>query len=348
MKYKNYKNRVSNNLIKDKTKKVKAEMDYITHKANDDEKITQLKEEYNQTLDKADKLKDEIIEKLEEKYESSSNFRVFGIKVWKIFAYFFIYSFLGYCLESVYGILTKGVFESRQSFLYGPFCGIYGLGAVIMIGSLQYFKKNNYTLFCGGYIIGSIIEFCVSWVGEMILHVKWWDYTNEPFNLDGRICLSYSIAWGLIAIYLVGYLNPKVDKFISKVKSKLPRYILPIVFDLGAGFLIFDCIISAYALNIFYSRLVYTYGLNIPNSDYYYHEYEKILVNDKKKARVDKFFSNEKMLKTYPNLKFEDTNGDIIFVKEYLSDICPYYIKLFTPSEKHYKLTNAEEVTFTN
>ena len=71
-------------------------------------------------------------------------------------------------------MLTKGVIESRKSFLYGPFCGIYGIGAVIMILGLQRFNKNNYSLFFGGFLIGSVVEYIISWIGEMIFHVVWW------------------------------------------------------------------------------------------------------------------------------------------------------------------------------
>ena len=58
---------------------------------------------------------------------------IMGISIWRILAYFIIYSFFGYIIETIFGIATKGVWESRQSFLYGPFCAIYGLGACIMI-----------------------------------------------------------------------------------------------------------------------------------------------------------------------------------------------------------------------
>ena len=81
-----------------------------------------------------------------------------GIGIWRILAYFIIYSIAGYIIETLYGIITKGVWESRQSFLYGPFCGIYGLGAVIMILCLHKFPKKFNTLFIGGAIVGSIVE----------------------------------------------------------------------------------------------------------------------------------------------------------------------------------------------
>ena len=70
--------------------------------------------------------------------EQKKKFTIMGLSVWRILAYFIIYSVVGYIIETIFGIITKGVWESRQSFLYGPFCAIYGLGAAIMIIFLQW------------------------------------------------------------------------------------------------------------------------------------------------------------------------------------------------------------------
>ena len=150
------------------------------------------------------------------KNKEKKQFTILGMSIWRVFAYFIIYSILGYLIETLFGIVTKGVIESRQSFLYGPFCAIYGLGAVIMIGLLQYFKKNNFSLFFGGFLIGSVIEYLVSLFGEMILHVKWWDYSNMPLNLNGRICVYFSIFWGILAIFLMTYINKK-SRYINRL-----------------------------------------------------------------------------------------------------------------------------------
>ena len=90
-----------------------------------------------------------------------------NFSVWRITGYFIIYSVLGFIVETIFGIITKGVIESRQSFLYGPFCGIYGIGAIIMIICLQPFKnKSSNKLFWGGFLVGSIVEYIISLIGE--------------------------------------------------------------------------------------------------------------------------------------------------------------------------------------
>ena len=161
------------------------------------------------------------MEKENVKKNPKESFTIFGVSIWRIFAYFIIYSVIGYIIETVFGMVTKGVWESRQSFLYGPFCAIYGLGAVVMILSLKYFNKNCNTLFIGGFIVGSIVEYIVSWYGDIFLNVKWWDYSNMPLNINGRICVFFSFFWGFLAIYLMTHANPRVDKLIDKIKSKI-------------------------------------------------------------------------------------------------------------------------------
>ena len=171
--------------------------------------------------------------------------------------YFVIYSFLGFIIETIYGMITKGVIESRQSFLYGPFCGIYGLGDVTMILSLNKFKDNNNQLFFGGFIVGSIIEYIVSFLGEIILHVKWWDYSDMPFNLNGRICVFFSVFWGFLAIYLISYVNPKIDYLINKISAKLSMKVLRFVTVFSIIFLLFELfaliILTVAAMYIWYT-----------------------------------------------------------------------------------------------
>lgn len=241
--------------------------------------------------------------------------------------YFVIYSILGFIIETLFGMLTKGVIESRKSFLYGPFCGIYGLGAIVMIIGLQYFKKNNYTLFLGGSLIGSIVEYIVSLVGEYVYHIKWWDYSTMPFNLNGRICIWFSLAWGILAIYLMTSIHPKIDYFIDRFSSKTIR----IMATISVILLIIDSMITGVALKMFFTRLVENYHLELQNVDNYIIDYEELYKHPTIKNIVDHWFTDEKILKTFPNIKVTGKDGNIIYVCDILKDIQPYYVRIFTP-----------------
>lgn len=259
--------------------------------------------------------------------KTKKQFTIFGFTITKILAYFIIYSVVGYVIETIFGLLTKGVIESRKSFLYGPFCGIYGVGAVIMIIGLQKFNKNNYTLFAGGFIIGSLIEYVVSFIGEWFFHIKWWDYSSMPFNINGRICVWFSIFWGILAIYLMTHFHPKIDKFLNKMQPNMLK-----TFTIILTILIFiDFLVTGFALKMFYVRLVDKYDLDIQGVDEYLRDYEKLYANPEVKKFVDTHFSDEKMLLTFPNIKVTKKDGNVIWVCDILKHIQPYYIKVFTP-----------------
>lgn len=272
-------------------------------------------------------------EEIKKEVKTKKKFTILGISIWRLLAYFILYSIVGYIIETVFGLLTKGVVESRKSFLYGPFCSIYGVGAVIMIVFLQYFKKNNYTLFFGGFLIGSAVEYIISFIGEFIFHVKWWDYSNEPFNINGRICVTFSFFWGILAIYLISHFNPKIDKLIEKFKEKIsPKLVKPTIVIIILAMLI-DCLVTGFALKMFFTNLIHDYNLDVKNAEIYLEDYDKINDNEFIQNLMSKYFTNEKMLKTFPNIKLNSKDGDIIHISDVLKDIKPYYFKVFDKSK---------------
>ncbi len=262
-----------------------------------------------------------------------------GISIWRILAYFIIYSVAGYIIETLYGMITKGVWESRQSFLYGPFCGIYGLGAVVMILCLHKFPKKYNVLFIGGFIVGSIVEYAISLFGEVVLGVKWWDYSNMPLNINGRICVYFSIFWGFLGMYLIISLNPKVDKIINWIKSKFKtqkalKSFVVTVFTL----LMIDCIATAFAIEFFLVRMIVKNDLNVANKEAVQEQYDKIYGNENLSKFIYTFLGDKKMIRTFPNLKINDKDGNIIYMDSLL-DIQPYYLKVHDIRNK-----NSEEV----
>lgn len=254
-------------------------------------------------------------------------FTICSFSIWEIITYFIIYSILGYIIETIFGLVTKGVLESRKNFLFGPFCCIYGVGALVVILGLQKFKKNNYTIFFGGMLIGSIVEYLISLVGEFIFHIKWWDYSNMPFNLNGRVCVAFSLLWGGLAIYLMCHVQPQIQKIVNKFSKKTVK----IVAIIGIIYMAINFILTSFALEMFFARLVVDYNLELKDVNGYILNSNEIYSNEKVKEFSDKYFTNERMLKTFPNIKVTDKNENIIFVRDILKDIQPYYIRVFTP-----------------
>ena len=259
--------------------------------------------------------------------EQKKKFTIMGLSVWRIMAYFIIYSVVGYIIETIFGIITKGVWESRQSFLYGPFCAIYGLGATIMIIFLHKYSKNYTRLFIGGFIVGSIVEYLVSWIGEILLGVKWWDYSDMPLNINGRICVYFSIFWGFLALYLIASFNPRIDRLINWIKSKLSVKALKAVTTTVTILLLVDCIATGIALSFFLIRMVNNYDINVQNKEIIVRKYNDIYSNEKLSKIIYKYWGDRKMLRTFPNLKVQDVDGNMIYMDNLLSDIQPYYYK---------------------
>lgn len=283
---------------------------------------------------------EQVIKKKEElpkeqiKTNEENHFKILGITFWRLFAYFIIYSIIGFVIETLFGMAKYGMLESRQSFLYGPFCAIYGVGAIIMILSLQYFKKSYNSLFIGGCIVGSVTEYLVSWIGEAILHLKWWDYSKMPFNINGRICLLYAVFWGFLGLYLMISLNPKIDRLINFIKSKISINLLQIFVVLCTIFMFVDCVSTAFALSFFTVRTIKEKNIPVSNQEYVDKAYENIYNNEFKVKLINKFFNDEKMLKTFPRLTVEDSSGNIIRVSTLYPDIKTYFYKFGGGEEK--------------
>lgn len=157
--------------------------------------------------------------------------------------YFFLFAFIGWCLETAYCIIVLGHFTKR-GFLFGPICPIYGYGALILIIFLEKYKSRKIKLFTYSAIIFSVLEYIASYILETIFHAFWWDYRTDAFNLNGRIAAFYSLAWGFIAIIFIDYLYPFLNKNFDRLLSKVPYSFSEILIYLFIGIYFIDTAIS--------------------------------------------------------------------------------------------------------
>lgn len=278
-----------------------------------------------------DVITENTIEAEKETKKQKKLLSIMGLSIWRILAYFIIYSIGGYIIETLFGIVTKGVWESRQSFLYGPFCAIYGLGAVILIIFLHKHSHKYNSLFIGGFIVGSAVEYLVSFMGEFLLHVKWWDYSDMPLNINGRICVYFSLFWGFLAIYLLASLNPKIDKLIDWIKSKFNLKKLKIATALIIIILFLDCLITSVAMNLFCIRMIAENDINVSHKEAVIEQYNKIYNNENLSNFIYKYWGNKKMIQTFPNIKVQDVDGNLVYLDSFLKDIQTYYLKVHEP-----------------
>lgn len=128
-------------------------------------------------------------------------------------AFFVIYAFLGWCAEVIFNTISTGHFVNR-GFLSGPVCPIYGFGMVIVVFCLTPLRENWILLFVGSMVLTSVLEWITGYVLKKVFHTSWWDYTDEPFNIGGYICLRFSILWGLACVMVMDLVHPPIVRFV--------------------------------------------------------------------------------------------------------------------------------------
>ena len=132
------------------------------------------------------------------------------------FLYFIIYSVLGWAAETVYCSVPKGHFVER-GFLRGPLCPIYGAGAVIILRALEPYINNIPAIFILGLILTSLLEYITSFLMEKIFHMRWWDYSEHRFNINGRVCLLNSVLFGLLCVVLTEVIHPPIEDLVHRL-----------------------------------------------------------------------------------------------------------------------------------
>lgn len=142
-------------------------------------------------------------------------------RVYLYFIYFILFAFIGWLLETCFSFYALGHFTKR-GFLYGPLCPIYGWGALILIMFFGRYRKNNLKLFIYSAIVFTAFEYLVSYGMEALFSLKWWDYTEEFMNLNGRVSIFYTFAWGIIAILFINFIYPFFKKKLNILLSKIP------------------------------------------------------------------------------------------------------------------------------
>jgi uncharacterized membrane protein len=127
-----------------------------------------------------------------------------------LFMFFFVASLIGYVCEVVYCSINNNKFEWNRGFLLGPYIPIYGVGTIVVLFLLRDYFNDPKALFCLSFLICTILEYVTSFIMEKLFKVRWWDYSEKPFNIEGRVCLLNSVLFGLAGLIVVYFLRPVV------------------------------------------------------------------------------------------------------------------------------------------
>lgn len=135
----------------------------------------------------------------------------------ELFWQFLIYSFLGFLLEVVFARLTRSNKQDRKCMILFPLCPVYGLGALAIVHLPVAVQNRPLLLFLLGALAATAVEYVVDWFYETVLGVRFWDYSSLPWNLNGRVSLLFSGFWGLLALSLVIWVHPWVERLFSVI-----------------------------------------------------------------------------------------------------------------------------------
>lgn len=129
-----------------------------------------------------------------------------GTDLYHIVHWFLLYSFSGWVAESIYMSICNKKLTNR-GFMTGPFCPIYGFGALSVYFILLPFSRNYIVLYLAGALLATIFEYLVARLMQFVFGSVWWDYHDKPFNYKGILCLESTLAWGLYTIIMFGFLH---------------------------------------------------------------------------------------------------------------------------------------------
>lgn len=148
---------------------------------------------------------------------------IYSFSQWLFF--FYIYCFIGWIWETCYVSVLQGKWVNR-GFMRGPFLPIYGSGAIIVLIFTLPFRTEAVAVFFVGMISATILEYCTGAVMEKLFHVRYWDYSDKPLNLNGHTCLMSSLAWGAFSVILTLYGHTPIEGFVLRMNHNVLEFLV--------------------------------------------------------------------------------------------------------------------------
>ena len=254
---------------------------------------------------------------------------------------FYVYCFLGWCIESTIVSFNQKKLVNR-GYIKGPLLPIYGFGAIVVLFVTLPIRNNIVLIYLLGMISATILEYFAGWLMEITLKMKYWDYSNERFNFQGKICLTSSLFWGVLSVVLTLLIHSPIEKLILSINN-----IFPLVLIISVIF-ISDFLYSTYRAISLNKLLVFIKTMTAEIEDIYSklkesaklpnkYDVERLKINLKDlkseySLLTDKFkTSYEGLTKSYPKAYSKIINNP-------LKDIKNKFFKLVSDYKKDEKL----------
>ena len=200
---------------------------------------------------------------------------------------FFTYAILGWLMEVGCKLLETKKFINR-GFLIGPYCPIYGWGAIIITLLLNKYLADPIALFIMAIVICSIIEYATSYFMEKIYHARWWDYSRRKYNINGRICLETMIPFGILGVLIMYFANP----FFTGIYEKIPENALTVICSFLVIVFLIDNIISSHIIST-----IKVEGIKAEKDN------TKEITEKVKQILQSKSFLHKRLINAFPDIK---------------------------------------------
>lgn len=234
-----------------------------------------------------------------------------------LFLIFFIYSVIGFIIEITSCFIFTKKFTMSRGYLLGPYIPVFGFGALLMVSFLGKYRDDVITLFVLSAVLCSVVEYFVSLLMEIVFKLRWWDYSKDKFNINGRICLRNGLLFGIGGVLIVRYFHPILMNslnYFSETTIIIIGWIL-------ASIMIIDTIISTFTIS----------KLKI-NTSRYLKQDATYVVKEQVAASLSKYnIFYKRILKAYPHINF---NTNIIKLKEFMDEQMSKTLRLVKIKDK--------------
>ena len=214
-----------------------------------------------------------------------------NISITQYFLLFIIYSFCGWLLEVTCKLIEYKRFINR-GFLIGPYCPIYGWGAVAITFLLYKYSYDPLILFMMTIVTCAILEYLTSLVMEKLFKARWWDYSAKKYNINGRICLETVVPFGILGCLVMYVLNPITFKYLNMLSNSMLNIISAICFTI----FITDNIVSYNVISSF-TKTVKTINVGKIKDN------TEEITKKVREVLIGKSFFNKRLMEAYPNLQ---------------------------------------------
>lgn len=234
------------------------------------------------------------------------------------FLIFFVYSVIGFIIEIISCFIITKKFTMSRGYLLGPYIPVFGFGALLMVTLLSKYENDIITLFVLSAVLCSAVEYFASLLMEKIFKLRWWDYSKDKFNINGRICLRNGFLFGIGGVIIVRYFHPIFNGFLLSLSNNT----IIIVGWILAGVILIDTAISTFTIS----------KLKIDTNKYLNQDATNV-VKDQVLESLNKYrVFYKRILRAYPHINF---NTNIIKLKEFMDEQMGKTLRLVKIKDKN-------------